>query len=254
LHGEPGELNNTVITGGLNVKTPAPDGKTMSTRDSSTVLVQAANFTAGNITFENTTTREDRVQALAMYVEADRAVFRRCRFLGWQDTLRADAARGSVARQYFEDCYIEGHVDFIYAAGTAVFNRCHIHVKADGYITAASTPDSSPFGYVFLDCKVTAGPAVEKGFYLGRPWRPFAATAFLRCDLPAQVQPEGWHNWGKPENETTARYAEYKNTGSGAVLVARVKWAKQLTDDEAKAYTVENVLSGRDGWNPRHGD
>ena len=251
LLGEPTEVERTIITGGLNVKTPTADGKTVSTRDSSTVLVQAANFTAENITFENTTTREDRVQALAMYVEADRAVFRNCRFLGWQDTLRADAPRGGVGRQYFSNCYIEGYVDFIYAAGTAVFDRCHIHAKADGYITAASTPESTAFGYVFLDCKVTAGPAVVKGFYLGRPWRPFAATAFIRCELPAQVRPEGWENWGKVENESTARYAEYQSTGPGANTAARVKWARQLTDEAVAAMTVESILRGADGWNPQ---
>jgi pectinesterase len=250
LRGEPEELNQTIITGGLNVKTPAPGGKTVSTRDSSTVLVQGANFTAENITFENTTPREERVQALAMYVEADRAVFRNCRFLGWQDTLRADAPRNGVGRQYFAGCYVEGHVDFIYAGGTAVFDRCHIHVKADGYITAASTSEASTYGYVFLDCKITAGPAVAQGFYLGRPWRPFAATVFLRCELPAPLRPEGWHNWGNPTNELTTRYAEYKSVGAGANPAGRVKWARQLTDEAAKMMTVEGVLRGTDGWNP----
>jgi len=250
LLGEPSETTNTVITADTNVKSVGPDGKLLSTRDSSTVLVQGANFTAENITFENTTPREARVQALAMYVEADRAIFRNCRFLGWQDTLRADA-RGSIQRQYFTNCYIEGHVDFIYAAGTTVFDRCHIHAKADGYLTAPSTAEKAPFGYVFLDCKVTAGPLIQKGFYLSRPWRPFGATAFLRCELPAQVRPEGWHNWGKVENERTARYAEYKNTGPGADTTKRVPWAIQLTDEAAKAYTVENILAGADGWNPR---
>ena len=253
LLGEPGEAERTVITLDTNVKTPVPgdaSGKTLPTPDSATVLVHAADFTAENITFENTTSREARVQALAFYVTGDRAALRRCRFLGWQDTLRADAPKGKIARQYFADCEITGHVDFIYAAGTAVFDRCHIHARADGYLTAASTPETTPFGYVFLDCKVTAAPEVEKGFFLGRPWRPFAATAFLRCELPEKLKPAGWHNWGKADNEKTARYAEYKNTGPGANPDARVPWSKQLTDAEAAAYTVQNILGGDDGWNP----
>ena len=253
LLGEPGEAERTVITMDTNVKSPAPgaEGKTLSAADSATVLVQASDFTAENITFENTTTREQKVQALAFFVTGDRAILRRCRFLGWQDTLRADSPKGgAVARQYFADCYIEGHVDFIYAAGVAVFDHCRIHAKADGYLTAASTPESAPFGYVFLDCKVTAAAEVERGFYLGRPWRPFAATAFLRCELPDKLNPAGWHNWGKAENEKTARYAEYKNTGPGADMSKRAPWAKQLTDAEAAAYTAEKVLSGADGWRP----
>lgn len=253
LLGEAGETAATVITMDTHVKTPIPghpESKTLSTPDSSTVLVHASDFTAENLTFENTTTREDRVQALAIFVTGDRAAFRRCRFLGWQDTLRADAPKGKIARQYFAECEITGHVDFIYSAGTAVFDRCHIHSRADGYITAASTAETTPFGYVFLDCKISAGPDVVKGVFLGRPWRPHAATAFLRCTLPAQIRAEGWHNWGKVENEKTARYAEYKSTGPGAKPTARVSWAKQLTDSEAAAYTVQNILGGTDGWNP----
>jgi pectinesterase len=253
LLGEPGEAAATVITMDTNVKTPLPGnaaGQSLTTADSATVLVQASDFTAANLTFENTTTREAKVQALACYVTGDRAVFRRCRFLGWQDTLRADAPPGKSARQYFRECEITGHVDFIYAAGTAVFDRCRIRARADGYITAASTGETTRFGYVFLDCQITAGPEVVKGVYLGRPWRPFAAVAFLRCELAAPIREEGWHNWGKAANETTARFSEYKSSGPGANPAARVPWSHQLTDDEAKAYTVRNVLGGADGWDP----
>ena len=253
LLGEPGEAAATVITMDTNVKTPIPgkpDGNFLATPDSATVLVLAADFTASDLTFENTTTREAKVQALAFYVTGDRAVLRRCRFLGWQDTLRADTPPGKIARQYFRECEITGHVDFIYAAGTAVFDRCHIHARADGYITAASTAETTRFGYVFLDCRITADADVVKGVYLGRPWRPFAAVAFLRCELPALIRAEGWHNWGKLENEKTARYSEYRSTGPGANPAARVPWSHELTDEEARAYTVRNVLGGDDGWDP----
>jgi pectin methylesterase-like acyl-CoA thioesterase len=261
FHGE--DAATTVITDGRNFNTLKPDGTKYSTPDSATAHIQANNFTAENITFENSTTREQKIQALAIYMTGDRGVFRRCRFLGWQDTVRADSPRrpgGSTepdtprpegnARQYFVECYIEGHVDFIYAASTAVFDRCHIHGKADGYITAASTPEAAPFGYVFLDCKVTTGPLVEKGIFLGRPWRKFSATAFIRTELAGNVRAEGWDNWRNPANELTARYAEYASTGPGAKPGERVKWAKQLTDEEAKAYTAEKILAGADGWNP----
>jgi len=252
LLGEPGEAANTVITMDTHVKTPDPanPGKLLSTEDSTTVVIAAPDFTARNITFENTTTREDRVQALACFVSGDLASFYGCRFVGWQDTLRPDTPQNQVARQYFRDCEISGHVDFIYAAGTAVFDRCHIHCRADGYITAANTAESVPYGFVFLDCKITTAPEVERGVYLGRPWRPHAAVAFIRCDMQGKIKPEGWHNWGKAENEKTARYAEYQSTGPGANPDARVKWAKQLTDEEAKAYTVRNILGGDDGWMP----
>jgi pectinesterase len=249
LRGMENEAAATIVTLDTHVKTPAGEGRTLSTRESATVLVQADNFTAENITFENTTTLEQRVQALAMYVEADRAIFRRCRFLGWQDTLRCEAPKEREGRQYFADCEIMGHVDFIYGSATAVFNRCHLHCRADGYITAASTPETAHLGYVFLDCRVTAAPGVKE-VYLGRPWRDFAATAFLRTDLPTAIHPAGWHNWSKPEREKTSRYAEYNNTGGGARPQSRVSWARQLSDSEAQTFTVVNVLGGDDAWRP----
>jgi pectinesterase len=261
FHGE--DATNTIITENKNFNSPGINGAKITTPDSATALIQANNFTAENITFENITTREQHVQALALYITGDRAVFRKCRFIGWQDTLRADSPRvpgggsepdaprpAGTARQYYVDCYIEGHMDFIYAAATAVFDRCHIHCLADGYITAASTPEAAPFGYVFLDCKVTTGPLVEKGTFLGRPWRKFSATAFIRTELAGNIRPEGWDNWRNPANEQTARYAEYASTGPGAKPAERVKWAKQLTAEEAKTYTVEKILAGSDGWDP----
>lgn len=257
------DATTTIITDDRNFNTLKPDGGKYSTPDSATAFIQANDFTAENITFENTTTREQKIQALAIYMIGDRGVFRRCRFLGWQDTVRADSPRrpgGSTepdtprpegnARQYFVECYIEGHVDFIYAASTAVFDRCHIHGKADGYIAAASTPEAAPFGYVFLDCKVTTGPLVEKGVFLARPWRKYSATAFIRTELAGNIRPEGWDNWRNPANEQTARFAEYASTGPGAKPDQRVKWAKQLTDEEAKVYTIANILGGADAWDP----
>ncbi len=249
LRGDGAETENTVITLDTNVGSVAAQGRKLTTPESATVFVRADNFSAENITFENTTTREQRVQALAFYITGDRATLRHCRFLGWQDTVRADAPREHPARQYFVDCTIEGYVDFIYAAGTAVFDHCHIHCRGDGYITAASTAANVPDGFVFLDCRVTAAPGVKQVF-LGRPWRPTAATAFLRTELPAPIAPVGWNNWGNRANEATARYAEYGSTGPGARPAARAPWAHSLSAAEAGRYTVANLLAGNDGWKP----
>jgi pectinesterase len=216
----------------------------INTFTSYTVLVQGNGFRAENITFENTAGPVG--QAVALHVEADRAVFRNCRIIGDQDTLYCGVG-GS--RQYFVDCYIEGTTDFIFGPATAVFERCIIQCKKNSYITAASTPKGQPFGFVFLNCTVTA--ADEKlQVYLGRPWRPFAQTVFLNTHLGKHIRPEGWHNWSKPEAEKTAFYAEFNSTGPGASPKTRVAWAKQLTAKEAKRYTLETVLAGTDNWRP----
>src|SRR6266404_1180700 len=171
-------------------------------------IIDADDFTVENITFENSAGPVG--QALALRVDGDRVVFRNCRFLGWQDTILLNHGR-----QYFEGCYIAGHVDFIFGGATAFFERCHIHCLKDGYITAASTPDNQPFGFVFSNCEIT-GESGSVRTYLGRPWRPFASVVFLNTEMSATVRPVGWNNWSQPEREKTARYAEFNSTGPGA--------------------------------------
>jgi pectinesterase len=201
-----------------------------------TAKIVGNRFRAENIAFANSAGPVG--QAVALHIESDRAVFVNCRFLGNQDTMYAS---GESSRQYFYNCYIEGTVDFIFGPSTAVFEACTIHSKSNSYITAASTTPGKKYGYVFIDCKLTAAPGVDK-VYLGRPWRAHAKTIFIRSQLGAHIVPEGWENWGNPENEKTAYYAEYKCTGPGAVRSGRVKWSKELTDKEAQEYTLEKIL------------
>jgi pectinesterase len=211
-------------------------GKT-NTFTSYTAKISGNRFVAENITFANSAGPVG--QALALYVDADKAVFKNCRFLGNQDTI---FATGENARQLFAGCYIEGTTDFIFGPSTAVFQNCTIHCKSNSYITAANTAQGKKFGFVFLDCKITADSVVTK-LHLGRPWRAWAKTVFIRCELPKQIVPAGWNNWSNPENEKTAYYAEYKNSGQGAGTEKRVSWSRQLTDQEAKEYTLENIFA-----------
>ncbi len=219
-------------------------GKKLSTFTSFTCQVAGNNIVFENITFVNSAGRVG--QAVAMHVEGDRCVFRNCRFIGNQDTLLAS---GENARQFFDRCYIEGTTDFIFGAATAVFNRCTIVSKVNSYITAASTLPTQEFGFVFLNCKL-ASDSVGRKVYLGRPWRLYAYTAFINCELGEHIRPEGWHNWSKPEAEKTARYMEYKSIGPGANPSARVPWSHQLSDAETKDITARNVLKSFDNWNP----
>jgi len=208
----------------------------LNTFTSYTAKISGNRFTAENISFVNSAGAVG--QALALYVDADKAVFRNCRFIGNQDTI---FAAGENSRQYFVGCYIEGTTDFIFGPSTAVFDKCTIRSKSNSYITAANTTKGNAFGFVFLNCKIMADSGVTK-VYLGRPWRAWAKTVFLYCELPAQISSSGWHNWDNPENEKTAFYAEYKNTGAGANIGGRVNWAKQLTDKEAATYTLNNIF------------
>lgn len=208
----------------------------LTTFTSYTAKISGNRFTAENITFQNSAGPVG--QALALYVDADKAVFKNCRFLGNQDTI---FATGENAKQLFTDCYIEGTTDFIFGPATTVFQNCTIKAKSNSFITAANTTPGKKYGFVFMDCKIIADSSVNK-LFLGRPWRAFAKTVFMRCELTKVIAPEGWNNWSNPENEKTVYYAEYKNTGEGADISKRVGWAKQLTDKEAKEYTLENIF------------
>ncbi|UOG77608.1 pectinesterase family protein (plasmid) [Hymenobacter tibetensis] len=220
------------------------DAEKHTTYSSSTVRVQGNDFTAENITFENSAGRVG--QAVALHVEGDRAVFRNCRMLGNQDTLFLAIEN---SRQYYQDCYIEGTTDFIFGASTAVFDHCRIFSKSDSYITAASTTPRQLYGFVFLDCQLSAAPEAKK-VYLGRPWRPHARVVFLRTDMGAHILPVGWHNWDKPENEKTSYYAEYQSKGPGAITQGRASWVRQLTAREARQYTLKHVFAGTEAWIP----
>jgi pectinesterase len=248
------ETENTILTGSLNQNESPTGGRPVY--NNASVVVLGDDFSARNITFQNTS--GDHGQALSLRADGDREVFNHCRFLGWQDTLLVNNGR-----YYFTNCYIEGRVDFIYGSATAIFDRCEIRSKNGGHVTAANTPKDRAVGFVFMDCKLTGDPKpwMSPGGIpantnsapmadLGRPWRPYASVTYLNCEMGAHIRPEGWNNWRNVTNELTARYGEFHSTGPGANPDKRVKWAKQLTDDEAKAYTLEKILGGEDNWKP----
>ena len=216
----------------------------MGTFRTYTVKVEGSDITFKNLTIENNAAQLG--QAVALHTEGDRLKFINCRILGNQDTIYTGA---KFTRLYFKIVNIDGTTDFIFGPSTALFEDCIIHSKRNSYVTAASTPKEAKYGYVFKHCKLTAEPGVDK-VYLGRPWRPYAYTLFIECELGKHIVLAGWHNWGKQSNEETARYMEYKNTGEGANASERVAWSKQLTKKEAEAVTVDAIFRTQSDWNP----
>jgi pectinesterase len=212
----------------------------INTFTSYTARISGNDIHVRDITFRNSAGPVG--QALALFVDGDRVVFENCRFLGNQDTI---FAAGEGAHQYFRQVYIEGTTDFIFGPASAYFENCEIHSRADSYITAASTPRGTSYGFVFQGCKLTAEPGVTR-VYLGRPWRDYARTVFLDSWLGAHIRPEGWHNWSRPETERSALYAEYRNQGPGAARAGRVRWSRTLSSAEAARYSRQNVLCGGD--------
>jgi pectin methylesterase-like acyl-CoA thioesterase len=236
------DKSKTVLTYDDHTGKISAGGDTVNTRTSYSFLIRGNHFRAENISFCNDAGFAAG-QAVAVEVRGDQAVFVNCRFIGNQDVLFTNA---DDSRQYYRDCYIEGTTDFIFGSATAWFEHCHVHSKKNSHVTAASTPQSHPFGYVFHDCELTGDTSLHR-VSLGRPWRPFASVTYIRCRLGSHILAAGWSNWNATENYKTARYAEYRNEGPGADPSGRVPWSRRLTDEEAKQYRVENIFGG---WNP----
>ncbi|RYE11677.1 MAG: pectin esterase [Sphingobacteriaceae bacterium] len=246
------DRENTIISNNNYSGQNLPNGKDASGRTqfntytSYTVLVQGRDFSAENLTIENTAGRVG--QAVALHVEGDRCSLKNCKLLGNQDTLYAGV---ESSRQFYQDCMIAGTTDFIFGEATVVFLHCTIKSLANSFITAASTTPRQKFGFVFLSCTLMASAATK--VYLGRPWRPFANTVFIGTKMGSQILPAGWDPWVNPakvDNTKTAFYAEYQSSGLGGNVKERVKWSHQLTAHQAEVYTIKNIFAGKDGWNP----
>lgn len=255
-----------------------PEGDRRGTFRTAAVRVDAPDFTAKNITFQNDAGPGYLAgQALALYVDGDRAYFENCRMLGSQDTLftaplpeqefQPGGFKGPgegkprvMSRQCYKACYLEGDVDFIFGSAICYFEDCTIFSRAredlkdktnedgtspiHGYVTAASTPENNSYGYVFKDCKLESD-CPTASVYLGRPWREYAKTVFINCELGAHIHPAGWHDWNKTHGHFY--YGEYNSFGAGASPDTRADFSRQLTDSEAAIYTAETVFNG---WNP----
>jgi len=232
----------TILTFDDHPGKTSAEGKNIDTRSSYSFLVLGDDFKAENITFRNDA-GFTAGQAVALEVRGDKAVFINCRIIGNQDILFLNSEK---SRQYYQNCYIEGTTDFIFGSATAWFEQCHIHSKKNSHITAASTPQNHPFGFVFDDCILTGDSTIHSAS-LGRPWRPYADVIYMHCYIGQQIRAEGWSKWNNQENFQLARFSEYQNYGPSANPAARVPWSKQLSDDEAKKITIKTVLGN---WNP----
>jgi pectin methylesterase-like acyl-CoA thioesterase len=241
LCGQAGQAASTILTYGDNANTSNGQGGTLGTSGSASTNISASKVSAENVTFRNSTPLGGS-QAVALLITGSEVQFRNCRFLSYQDTLYTKG--GS---QYFKDCYVEGSVDYIFGGATAVFQECTIHSAAGGTaVTAPSTDQATPFGLVFLGGELTAASSVSDGSQaLGRNWGAYGAAAFIGTVLGEHISTAGWSPMGS-NTLATARFEEYQTTGPGSHPTERAQ-SKQLTAQEAAAYTVDNILGA---WTP----
>lgn len=187
------------------------DGKVFATGDSATFTVSAPNFSALGITFSNSfdypnskkwndehkeSGEKIDLQAVAFRAAfgSDHTTLRACTFLGWQDTLYLDS--GSTL---LEDCTVKGSVDFIFGAGSALFQGCEIISRGKGYVAAPSTFESEEIGFVFHDCVFSKeGDTENNSVYIARPWHPAGSenrnpmVLLIDCSLSPHINPSLW--------------------------------------------------------------
>lgn len=263
-----GKPEETVIEFGDYAKASMPDGNLRQTFRSYVFLLDGDHLTLENLTVRNTAfPRKNVGQALALYADGNEILVRNCHLESYQDTLFTgplpptpmtpgsfvgpkEFAERRMGRQRYESCVISGDVDFIFGSAQALFFRCEIVsrnglTEADqapekgilGYVTAASTPKESPVGYVFVECRFTSENCPPGSVYLGRPWRNYAKTALIRCELGAHVHPEGFHDWNKTESHETTEFGEFQCHGPGADVSRRASFVRTFTAEEVKKMT-----------------
>lgn len=257
LHIKGESAEGTVITYDKYAYDTWPDTEDkIGTSGSATMYIHSSYVTLEDLTVENSSGDGKEIgQAVALFTNGDFLYFKNCRFLGNQDTVYTYGRynkEGGACRNYFLCCYIEGTTDFIFGPSIALFEKCTIHSKKNSYITAASTFEGRKYGYVFKNCSLTAAEGVTK-VYLGRPWRPFAKTVYIDCEMGSHILPQGWHNWKKPDAEKTSFYAEYGSFGPGAYTSKeRVKWSHRLSKKDLDDYTFSKIMYQGEAslWNP----
>ena len=261
----------TIVTWNACAKDLHPDGSEKTTFLSATLMTTGRDIEVENLTVRNDA-GDGRVvgQAVAVYAAGDRGVWRGCRFIAHQDTLYCGPLRDpdviadigprrgcaetyplvqngplTTSRQYFERCFIQGDVDFIFGCYRCWFEECTLFMnERGGFYTAANTHRDQPWGFVFHRCRLTGACAPGAG-YLGRPWRQYARTLFLACEMDEQVAPEGFCDWDE-ERVVTERCGEWRTTGPRADQRTRHPAQKRITDEEAAEITPAAVLGGDD--------
>lgn len=290
LSGLGGSSSDTVLTYDDYANAQMENGEKYGTFRSYSLLIDTHDVTLQNLTVENASgDSKTHGQAIALYADGDRLVFSNCRLLGHQDTLftgplpPVEIKPGGFAgpkqfapringRHYYKDCYICGDIDFIFGSATAYFENCTIESlcrtledssaeNIQGYATAASTPEGQEYGYVFSHCRFTTDCCPNESVYLGRPWRDYARTVLLNCELGSHIHPAGFHDWNKEKARDTVFYGEYNSLPLDTAdcpscekglspFGCRASFCCTLDALQAEHFSKEKVLCGSDGWFP----
>ena len=247
---------NTILTYDDYASKSTSCSATLGTQSSASFSINANDFAAVNITFENS--YGDGSQAVTVLVNADRAMFKNCRFLGNQDTVYLKGT--GTPKSYFKSCYMDGNIDFIFGSAVALFDSCVVYAKTrigttSSYITAPNTPTGQAFGFIFKNALLPNNNGTT-AYYLSRPWPSpsEAATAqkvvFINAVLSSHINAAGWSVWNASTITSNIYYAEFLSKYFNSSLVdvgSRVPWSYQLMATDTAAYAAGTIFGT---WQP----
>lgn len=229
--------NQVIITQarGLSVS-PLPTGHSNSeTATIATASTKIAMYNIDIINSENLDGSTASYVTLAASIYGNKIGFYGCSFIGWQDTLLTGATAGY---QYYESCYIEGAIDFIWGYSKAYFKGCTLGAKRkSSAITAQARSSASAIGgYIFDQCLFTTAPSatvdLTGAVYLGRPYSQYAVVVIKNSYLDKTIQAAGWKIWSTTDPRTGGiTFAEYNNDGPG-------NWGNNTAAREAFGYAT----------------
>ncbi len=204
------------------------------------------NLRLENLTIENSySIPSHKGQAETVYFNSNyRLTVENCSLLSWQDTF---LTKGKV---WVHNSLIAGHVDFIWGYPEAcLFEDCEIRARAGGYLIQARVPSASNKGFVFLNCRITAGEGVKDGsMYLARSGGStdyYDNVTFVNCQMSSVVAPVGWYSNPAPNPATPTAVSGWKEYGTTGVSTAsRNSLGRILTADEAAAYSSKEAVLG----------
>lgn len=244
----------------------------MSSEQCAVMVIFGNDFYAENLTLENTwgTENQSGPQADALCTRVDRIAFFNCKLLSFQDTWWVRQATNDIsARNYADNCWIEGAVDYVYgSANLLVENSTLYNVRAGSVLTAGSQYEGTPWGHVFKDCIMDGNDAAKsQGNFFGRPWHNAPKELFINVDCRIPMDPAGWQDM----KTSPGLFAVYNVTDKDGQPLSTEQWKRdytfedesreevtvhydgkfELTADEAAKYTYENIITSPDGWNPK---
>ncbi|XP_027061040.1 pectinesterase QRT1-like [Coffea arabica] len=237
--GEEGRASETVITWHDKASDKDADGNEIGTFGTASVTVESDYFGAREVTFENSVVAipgTNNMQAVALRLKGDKAWLYRVRILGTQDTLLDESGL-----HFYEECFIQGSVDFIFGNAKSLYRDCILHSVANGSGAIAANHRDTPnqdSGFSFVHCQIKGTGRI----LLGRAWGNYSKVAYSFCDFDDIIAPEGWSDWNSTAKERTVEFGEFRCRGKGAGRRNRVAWSKSFSFYEALPFLTTQFI------------